>query len=312
MVVALKKRSPLFTNRMATSNRLAWLAFGAVCIIWGLTWVATKEAVRVMPPLHMVGVRLTIAGSLFVGYFRLKGHKIPGAAVWRHILLLALLNFVLSNALAAWGVKLTTAGLSAIIAAIYPIWLALILALAMKSKIKPLAWLGIVLGFGGICLVFYQHLQDLFNPGFIWGIGLGLAAAIAWAYGTIYTKSFAAKFNPYHSIGWQMLISGVFIWIVASFTDQTVPFSEITVHTWSAVIFLALIGSITAFIAFLYALQHLPTSLVSVYAYINPIVAVLAGAWISHEPLTAMIMLGTVITLAGVYLVNKSIQSIRS
>ena len=290
------------------SKRNAYLALGVVCIVWGVSWVGTKEAVRYMPPFQMVGIRQVLAGLCYIAFFVIRGDKMPKGKEWKPILFLSLLSFMISNGLATWGVKLTTAGVSAILGAIFPLWLVIILTLRGGSRIPLLAWLGIGIGFAGVCVVFYENLRHLFNYAFLGGVILGLLASLAWAYGTIYTKEFAADFNPYQSIGWQMLISGIVLSILATVTGDTIPISEIRLYTWSAILFLVVVSSVLSFLAYLYALQRLPTGLVSIYAYINPIVAVLAGNLLTKEPLTWMIWIGTVITLSGVYVVNKSLH----
>jgi drug/metabolite transporter (DMT)-like permease len=293
---------------MGTGDRKAYFALAMVCIVWGVSWVGTKEAVRFMPPFQMVGIRQILAGLAYVLFFIFRGSKMPRRKEWYPIIFLSILNFMISNGLATWGVKLTTAGLSAIIGAIFPLWLVIILAVRGSNRIPPLAWLGILVGFSGVCVVFYQHIQELFELSFLGGIILGLIASLAWAYGTIYTKEFAINFNPYHSIGWQMLISGVMLNIIAFVTGDVIPLKEIRLYTWGAILFLVVVSSIIAFVAYLYALQKLPTGLVSVYAYINPLVAVLSGSLFTGEPLTILIITGSLITLTGVYIVNKALR----
>lgn len=290
------------------TERKAYFALALVCLVWGVSWVGTKEAVRYMPPFQMVGIRQILAGSAYVFYFMLIGAKLPRKKEWYPILLLSVLSFMISNGLATWGVKLTTAGLSAIMGAIFPLWLVVILAVRGKNRIPPLAWIGILVGFSGVCIVFYEHLHELFNFSFLGGITLGLIASLAWAYATIYTKEFALDFNPYHSIGWQMLISGLVITIIAQISGEVIPLREIKLYTWSAIFFLVVVSSIIAFLAYLYALQKLPTGIVSVYAYVNPIVAVLAGSLFTGEPLTVLIITGSLVTLAGVYIVNRALH----
>lgn len=293
---------------MVKTDQKAYFALALVCLVWGVSWVGTKEAVRYMPTFQMVGIRQTLAGTAYVLFFLLRGAKLPRKKEWYPILLLSLLNFMISNGLASWGVKLTTAGLSAIMGAIFPLWLVLILAFRGGNRIPAMAWSGILVGFGGVCIVFYEHLHELFNYSFLGGIFLGLMASLAWAYGTIYTKEFASTFNPYHSIGWQMLISGITLSLFAKATGDVIPVGEIRLYTWSAIFFLVVVSSIIAFVAYLYALQKLPTGLVSVYAYINPIVAVLAGSLFTGEPLTALIITGSLVTLVGVYIVNRALS----
>ena len=136
-------------------------------------------------------------------------------------------------------------------------------------------------------------------------------ASLAWAYGTIYTKEFAFAFNPYHSIGWQMLISGITLNIVAKLTGNVIPIMEVKPYTWVVIGFLVIVSSIIAFIAYLYALQKLPTGLVSTYAYINPIIAVISGNLFIKERVTFLLIIGAVITLTGVYIVNLSLRKHR-
>ena len=286
----------------------AYLALIVVCFVWGVSWVGTKEAVRYMPPIQMVGIRQIIAGLAYVLFFIVRGNALPKGKEWYPILLLSVLNFMISNGLATWGVKLTTAGLSAILGAMFPLWLVLILTIKGNNRIPGLAWLGILLGFAGVCIIFYEHLEELFQPHFRLGVILGLMAALSWAFGTIYTKEFAVDFNPYHSIGWQMLISGVFLTSIAQVSGRVIPLSEVTLYTWGAIAFLVIVSSIIAFIAYLYALQKLPTGLVSIYAYINPIVAVVTGSLFIEERITPILLIGAVITLTGVYIVNKALR----
>ena len=293
---------------MVKTDQKAYFALALVCLVWGVSWVGTKEAVRYMPTFQMVGIRQTLAGTAYVLFFLLRGAKLPRKKEWYPILLLSLLNFMISNGLASWGVKLTTAGLSAIMGAIFPLWLVLILAVRGGNRIPGMAWSGILVGFGGVCIVFYEHLHELFNYSFLGGIFLGLMASLAWAYGTIYTKEFASTFNSYHSIGWQMLISGITLSLFAKATGDVIPVGEIRLYTWGAIFFLVVVSSVIAFVAYLYALQRLPTGLVSVYAYINPIVAVLAGSLFTGEPLTALIITGSLVTLVGVYIVNRALN----
>ena len=293
---------------MEPSKRKAYFALFVVCIVWGLSWVGTKEAVRSMPPIQMVAIRQIIAGLAYVLFFLFRGNALPKGKEWYPILLLSVLNFMISNGIATWGVKLTTAGLSSILGAIFPLWLVILMTLRGGNKIPRLAWLGILLGFAGVCIIFYDHLLEMFDPGFRFGVLLGLLASLAWAFGTIYTKEFAPGFNPYHSIGWQMLISGISLTFVAQVSGDVIPINDIDLHTWGAIAFLVIVSSIIAFVAYLYALQKLPTELVSIYAYINPIVAVVTGSMYLNERLTLIMMMGAVVTLSGVYIVNRSLR----
>lgn len=285
----------------------ALFALAMVCFFWGTSWLASKVAVKYseVHVFQIAGIRQFIGGSFYVLYFTFKGRAWPRGKEWLPIIVLSFLNFLLTNGLSTWGVKYISAGLGAIIGSIFPLWL-VIIGLFRSQKMPLQAILGIVIGFGGICVVFSQHLSDFFNPDFTFGIILSLIATWSWAFGTLYTKAQAASFNPYFSLGLQMMISGLVSYTLLLVTGTARPMSEISWQSWSAIGYLAVFGSVLSFIAYLYALQRLPTEQVSIYAYINPIVAVILGSIIFDEKLTIFIAIGGIITLAGVYIVNKA------
>jgi drug/metabolite transporter (DMT)-like permease len=281
---------------------LCWVSF-----FWGTTWIASKVAVETMPAFQMAGIRQGIGGILYVGYFLFKKTPWPKGEQWKTILILSILNFVCSNGLSTWGVKYISSGLGAIIGAIFPLWIVLIM-LFKGEKINRLSILGFLVSFGGICFIFYEHLADFINPDFRFGIFLSLLATVTWAFGSLYTKKKAASFNPYFSLGLQMVISSFFILTVTEVTNTGVRIASIPAQSWWAMAYLVIIGSVLTFIAFIYALQKLSPEISSIYAYINPIVAVLFGTLLFGEPLTFFIAVGGIITLIGLYLVNYSIR----
>jgi len=259
----------------------------------------------------MAGIRQFFAGVCYVLFFIARGATWPKGKEWGPVLMLSFLNFMLSNALSGWGVQYISAGLGAIIGAIFPFWLILIGIIGTRTSLPAKSVTGLVLGFTGICVIFYEYLQDFLNPDFRFGILLSLTSTWTWAFGTIYTKKHAANFNPYFSLGLQMLISGLVLFTLTKAVGQVIPISQITWESWAAIAYLIVFGSIISFIAFLYALQNLPTEQASIYAYINPIVAVVLGWILFNERLTIFIIVGALITLYGVYLVNKSANKMR-
>ncbi len=126
--------------------------------------------------------------------------------------------------------------------------------------------------------------------------------------GSIYTKEKASDFNPYFSLGWQLLISSILILGVTTATGEAVSILEIPLKSWLSIGYLVVFGSILTSLAFVYALQNLPTELSSIYAYINPIIAIILGAIIFNEPLTWLLAIGGFITLLGLYLVNQALK----
>jgi drug/metabolite transporter (DMT)-like permease len=289
------------------ANGLAIVALCFVCFFWGTTWIASKEGVKHMPALQLAGIRQLIGGLLYVGYFLFKKEPLPKGKQWKTIIILSILNFALSNGLSTWGVKYISSGLGAIINAIFPIWI-VIITFFRGEKLAKQAIAGLIMAFSGVCVIFYEHLIDLLIPDFRFGIILLTLSTISWAFGSLYTKKKAATFNPYFSLGIQMLLSSILLLTITETTGMAVPISTVPAASWWSIAYLVIIGSIISFIAYIYMLQKLPPEINSIYAYVNPIVAVLLGAIIFGEVLTTAIGIGGLITLSGLYMVNHSIK----
>lgn len=297
--------NPLKIRQKGTRAQ-ALFALSLVCFFWGTTWLASKEGVRHMPALQLAGLRQLIGGTIYVGFFIARKMKWPSQREWGIIIVLSMLNFLFSNGLSTWAVKYISAGLGAIITAIFPLWLVVFGLFSSGARIPLKAVIGLMLGFGGVCIIFYEHLSDFFVADFRLGIFLALLSTLSWALGTIYTKKHVTGFNPYFSLGLQMVLSGLTLTVFTGITRQAVPLTAIPWQSWASIAYLVAFGSVISFVAFLYALQRLSNEQVSIYAYVNPVVAVLAGALVFGETLTLFIGAGGLLALYGVYLVNKA------
>jgi drug/metabolite transporter (DMT)-like permease len=286
----------------------AFLALTVVCILWGTTWVASKQGVLHMPALQLAGIRQLIAGFIYIAFFMVKGVTWPKGREWYTIFVLSFLNILCSNGLTTWGVQYISAGLGAIIAATFPLWMVVIGLFSSKERIPVAALKGFLLGFGGICVIFYEHLHDFLDPEFLFGISISFTAAWTWALGTVFTKKEAADFNPYFSLGLQMFLAGGALLFISYATGSSISVINIPWQSWAAIGYLVLFGSVFAFAAYLYSLQHLSVEQMSIYAYINPIVAVLLGTLLFSEKLTIFIITGGAITLYGVYMINHALK----
>lgn len=284
---------------------LCWVSF-----FWGTTWIASKEGVKHMPALQLAAIRQFIGGFLYISFFLFKKTPWPKGKQWKTILILSVLNFVLSNGLSTWGIKYISSGLGAIIGAIVPLWI-VIISFFRGERLARLAVIGLIVSFGGICLIFYDHLSDFIKPDFRFGIFISIISTLTWAFGSLYTKKKAASFNPYFSLGLQMFLSSILLFAYTGASGTSVPLSSIPAISWYSIAYLVVFGSVLTFIAFIYALQHLPAQISSIYAYINPIIAVILGAVIFSESLNAAIAIGGGVTLFGLYMVNYSMRKER-
>ena len=301
------------TNKLPKGKARGYLALCITSIVWGTTWVASKIGVAEIPALQMAYIRQFFGGACFVVFFMLyKKLPLPTGKQFIWLVLMALLMFVVANGMSTWSLKFIPTGLSALIGALYPLSVVIIEMVFFKSRnMTLLTFLGLLLGITGIGIVFYENAFHNRPEGFFFGITLSVIAMLAWSVGTIVITRNKIKINPYYATGWQMLISSFMLLIIAETTQPTIPFSSISITVWEVIIYLVLAGSLLAFIAFIYSMKKLPAAVSSLYAYINPLVAMVTAAIVLKEKLTMNILWGAIVTLAGVFLVNYSIKRSR-
>ena len=285
---------------------LAYLALGAICLIWGTTYLALRVAVVGFPPFLFVVIRQIIAGSILVGLMLTVGKaKLPSRAeIWKQAIA-GFFMLSMGNGLVAYGEVTIPSGIAAIICSMMPMWVILI-NLTINREERPTLpiIIGAALGFSGIILIFIQDLDALSNAAYIWGILLTLLATISWACASIWLKKRKSTSEPFMNAGLQMFFAGV--WLI----PFTLVFDDLSNVTWSsntiyAMVYLIVIGSIVAYGCYTYALKKLPMTIVSLYAYVNPLVAVVLGWLILDESLTIRIGFAFALTVAGIYLVNR-------
>lgn len=284
-------------------------AVALVCILWGTTWMASKVGVKHMPALQLSGLRHLIGGGMYVLYFGLFRKMWPQKdQIWQ-IIWMSVIMFVLSNGLSVLSIVYMPSGLGAVVGAITPIWVVLFSFLLFKKiQFKKQTILGILLGFTGVVITFYDFVENIMNSDFSLGIIYGVIASMTWALATLLTVKHAKKIDPYFSLGWQMFVSGLILNTYSYVRGDFVSYADLSVEAWLSILYLVVIGSVIAFGAYIYALKRLPATLVSIHSYVNPIVAVLIGDWLMKEPLTLFVITGTMVTLVGVYMVNRSFR----
>ena len=287
-----------------------YLALFITSTVWGTTWVASKIGVNEIPALQMAYIRQFIAGVCLVVFFMLyKKFPLPTARQFRWIIVMSVLMFVFANGLSTWSLKYIPTGLSALIGALYPLSVVIIEKVFFKTaQMTILTFLGLFLGIAGVGIVFYEHAFHHSNTSFGFGVILSFIAMLSWSFGTIFIARNKENMDPYYGTGWQMLISSFILLIMAETTQPTVPIYAISLKVWLVIFYLVIFGSIISFIAFIYSMKKLPAAIASLYAYINPLVAMLVASFVLNEKLTMNILWGAIVTLTGVYLVNYSIK----
>ncbi|MES2328367.1 MAG: EamA family transporter [Bacteroidota bacterium] len=295
-----------------TTKQKAYIGLSLTSIIWGTTWVASKIGIKKVPPLEIASIRQFIAGILLIGFFLLKGQKLPDKKQFLWLAMMGLLLFVSANGIATLSLKTIPSGMGALISALYPLCVVIIERLFFRdTKITAITFTGLLLGIGGIAVVFYDNAFANHAEGYSWGVILGFIAMLSWSVGTIVLARTKIKINPYYAAGWEMLISSIVLGIMLLVSGDALPLSQIPMQSWGALAYLIIASNIITFIAFIYTMKHLEAAVASLYAYINPIIATLTGALLLNEKITWKIIAGSVITLAGVYLVNQSLRKQR-
>jgi drug/metabolite transporter (DMT)-like permease len=288
-----------------------YIALATTSIVWGTTWVASKVGVLEMPAFQMAAIRQFIAGLCFVLFFMLY-KKLPLPDIKQFILfvILGVLMFVGNNGLSTWSLKYIPTGLSCLIGALYPLIVVLIEMIFFKNRdVSVLTFIGLLLGICGVFIVFYENaFHGERPPGFTLGVILSFSGMLSWSVGSIIISRNKTKVNPYYALGWQMLTSSVVLYVIALSTKTTIPFSDISARAWSAIAYLVVAGSLITFAAFVYTMKKLPAALFSLYAYFNPLVAMVTAGILLNEKLNMNILWGAIVTLLGVFLVNYSIR----
>jgi len=278
-------------------------------LIWGTTYLVLRIAVLHFPPLLFVTIRQLIAGSLLVGFMLLSGK-----AAWpdrAHLLRQAVAGFFmisLGNGLVAWAEVVIPSGVAAILCSLMPM-VVILINLGVNKDERPTVAIvtGVLLGLGGIMMIFGEHLVEFAKVEYQLGILVIFVAVLSWAGGSVWLKRRGNDGNAFLNAGLQMFFGG--IWLIPG----ALIFDDLGSVTWSAeafysMIYLVLIGSIVAYACYSYVLRKLPMTIVSLYAYVNPIVAVALGWIVLSEKLNLRIGIAILVTVAGIYIVNRGYQ----
>jgi drug/metabolite transporter (DMT)-like permease len=290
----------------ARQRKLAYIAWIAVCLIWGTTYLGIRVSLETMPPALMGGVRWTLAGALLAMWLVVRGEKLPPPSRWRSIAVLGFLMLVLGNGGVVFAEQWVPSGLTAVLVATSPFWMAGIEAF-MPDGEKLRLWLiaGLVIGFSGIVLLVWPELTfgSSGSRGFLVGV-LGVqVAAFGWSLGSSYSRRQMPGENILGTTAYQMLAGGLMMVLLGTVRGEwsTLFFST---RSALALTYLSTVGAVGGFVAYTYALRHLPVSFVSLYAYINPIIAVALGVLLLHEPFTARMAIAAALVFSGVAVVR--------
>ncbi|MEX2231435.1 MAG: EamA family transporter [Cyclobacteriaceae bacterium] len=288
---------------------LPYLALAAVCIIWGTTYLALRIAVLHFPPFLFTAIRQTTAGLLLLTFMFTVGKAVFPSRdhLWRQAIA-GFFMISMGNGLVAWAEMHIPSGVAAIICSLMPVLVILINVMIHRDERPTLPIIfGVILGLAGIVMIFSEHIAGFSKTEYIVGIVFTFLAVVAWAGGSIWIKKHHTESDPFVNAGLQMFFGG-FLLFPFSFA-----FDDLRTITWSgeviwSFLYLIVFGSLIAYAAYAYALRKLPMTVVSLYAYINPLVAVVLGWFVLNEALNAKIWIAMILTITGIYIVNKGYQ----
>jgi len=284
----------------------AYAAWGSVCLFWGTTYLAIRIGVRTMPPGLFGGLRFLTAGLLFLSYLKWKGHAFPQGRELFDMAVVGIALLAISNGLVIWAEQWVPSSIAALLVATLPFWMAgFEAALPSGERLTLRKVIGIVIGFSGLVILFLPEIQTTFDMAYLKGILAMLFAPLCWAAGSMYSKSRPAKSHPLMAASVEMIVAGIVLLLVGSLFGEWNRFS-FDMEGLAATAYLIVFGSIVGYGSFVYALAKLPATKVSMYAYVNPVIAVLLGWLILHERMDWSVILATAVVLLGVVLVKSS------
>lgn len=288
-----------------------WIALIALYIVWGSTYLAIRFAVETIPPFLHAGLRFLISGLILILWRRAAGDDMPTRAQWKSVAIIGTLLLLGGNGLVSFAEQRIASGVAALIVGTTPMWLVLIESLR-PNGVKP-TWLiivGLIVGFSGIYLLIGPSASTGKLQFDTIGTVAVIAAAFLWALGSIYSRSADIPKSALMTTGAEMLAGSVPLFLVSLALGEWSRFNiaQVSTESWLGLIYLITFGSMVGFVAYIWLLQNAPISLVATYAYVNPLVAVLLGAWFASEPLTSRTLAAAGIIIGSVIFINWARQ----
>ncbi|HRO42979.1 MAG TPA: EamA family transporter [Flavipsychrobacter sp.] len=284
----------------------AYLALIFICIVWGTTYLAIRVAVMHYPAFLFAAIRQLVSGVIIIGLALWMSRKVDlSKSNLKHQALVGFLLITIGNGLVTWGEKYVPSGVAALICSLMPLIAVIVnLIISRKDKINSFIAGGMIIGFAGVGLIFKDDVTEIANTKYLLGVFATLIATTSWAAGSIINKKRISLVNPVFNAGLQVVFGGVFLLLASPAIDDYSNMNFFHPEVIWPMLYLIVFGSVLAYTAYMFALKELPVGIVTMYAYINPLVAVLLGYFALSEPLTWFTALAFVSIVTGVYLVN--------
>ena len=282
------------------------MAFFAIYVIWGSTYLLNKILVSEVPPLYMASIRFITAGLLI--FFVAKLLKYDLVISKRQFINTVIAGFFFlsyGNGVFVWALKYVDSGFAALLAATQPLFVVLLLRILYSQKVLPKAIVGIFLGIFGMALLVSQQELNFYENSFI-GILMIFTCVLSWSYGSVFVSKNELPVNYFVSTGYQMITAGILLLVGSLIAGET----WIAPYQWTAssqisMLLLIVFGSIVAFTSFNYLLKVVSPEKVATSAYVNPLIALILGWYFLEEHITLQSVIAAFILLTGVYFINR-------
>jgi len=289
---------------MDKPNIRAYLAWIAICILWGTTYLFIRIGVETIPPMLFAGFRWLIAGIILISILKLSGKQLPKKEDLIHIAIIGIALLGLGNGLVVVGEQYIESGLAALLITTVPFWMVGVESFLPKGpKLNWMTISGLIIGSLGVGLIFGGDLKYIFETKYLIGVLSILGAVVAWSLGSVYSKYKKVSVHPLMSASVQMLMAGTIQILLGASLGEFVGL-HFTQSGLLSLAYLVVFGSIFGYGSYIYAIEHLPLSLVSTYAYVNPIIALFLGWIFLNEQLSIFTLLAAVVIILGVFLVK--------
>ncbi len=279
-----------------TQNSKVWTALVTVYVLWGSTYLGIAVAGETIPPLFAASTRFITAGALMAGVVRLRGGSLR--ITRRAFISCAVIGALLpgANAILFFAEQRVPSGLASLIIASVPLWV-VVLRVASRERLPGAALAGVAVGFVGVAVLAHPS-----GGATAWGLGLCVVSAVMWSVGTVLSARLTMPDDPFAATAYEMLSGGLLMLPISLFTIHGFSPSAGSILGW---VYLVTFGSVIGYTAYVWLLANAPLGLVSTYAYVNPIVAILLGVLFRDEHLTWRLLVGAVIVVAAVALVVR-------
>ncbi|MGE5257327.1 MAG: EamA family transporter [Hyphomicrobiales bacterium] len=297
---------------MLTENTRAIIAWLNVCLIWGTTYLAIRIAVGHLPPMLFAGIRWILAGAIFIFYLRWRGKSLPKAKELIHLAVVGLALIGFGNGLVVFAEQWIPSGLAALMITTVPFFMVGIESFLPKGpRLNATVLMGLMMGLAGVCLIFGEDIKYLADPNNLVGVLGLLGAVIFWSIGSLYSKYVKVDVHPLMGASVQMLIAGIMLSAIGIFIGE-LPRLNFEINGLLSLAYLIIIGSLVGYSSYIYAIAKLPLSLISTYAYINPVIALLLGWIILDERLNLQIAVAAGVIIAGVFVVKQGAARLKT